>query len=78
MVFQTTRHHFTPSPVMPKVENLRSPVTVSGNTDEKHSAHNHDPLADRGAFEDSIAQLVAIGEISEYAVTIEGEEQTTS
>ena len=64
--------------MMPKVKNLRSPVTVSGNTDEKHSAHDHDPLVDHGAFEDSIAQLAVIGEISEYAVTIEGEEQTTS
>ena len=59
---------------MPKDKNVRSPV--SGNTDEKHSPRDDGPLTDRGAFEE-IAQRAAIGEISEYAVTIEGEEQTT-
>jgi len=60
--------------MIPKVENVtvhssRSP----GNTDEKHSVHDN---PDRGAFEE-IAQCAAVGEISEYAVMIEGEEQTT-
>lgn len=44
-----------------------------GNTDEKHSSHD-DP--DREAFEE-IAQRAAMGEISEFAVTLEGEERTT-
>jgi hypothetical protein len=52
-----------------KDENMHSPVSP-GDTDEKHPAH------DRGTFEE-IAKCAAIGEISEYAVTIEGEEQTT-
>lgn len=48
---------------------------LAGNPDEKHSAH-HDSDPNREAFEE-IVQCVAIGEISEHAVTIEGEEQTT-
>ncbi|KAF8546752.1 general substrate transporter [Imleria badia] len=50
--------------MIPKDENVH-PSQSPGNIDEKHSAHD-----DRGAFEE-------IGEISEHAVTIEGEEQTT-
>ena len=44
-----------------------------GNTNEEYSVHDNNP--DWGAFEE-IAQHAEIGEISEYAVTIEGEEQT--
>ncbi|KAG8216199.1 major facilitator superfamily domain-containing protein [Butyriboletus roseoflavus] len=49
------------------------PSVSRGNTDEKRSAHD-DP--DRVAFEEMV-QCAAMGEISEFAVTIEGEEQTT-
>lgn len=45
-----------------------------GNTDEKHTAH--DDSSDRRVFE-GIAQCPTIGEISEYAIMIEGEEQMT-
>lgn len=41
--------------------------------DENVTVHDN---PDRGAFEE-IAKCAAVGEISEYAVTIEGEEQTT-
>lgn len=51
------------------------PPASPENADEKHSAHDDKDL-NREAFEE-IAQCAAIGEISEYAVTIEGEEQTT-
>ena len=58
--------------MVPKDENVLS--QSPGNTDEKHSTHHDNP--DHGEFE-KIAQRAAIGEISEYAVTVEGEEQTT-
>lgn len=53
-------------------ENVHSSVSP-GNTDEKHPAHDK---PDREVFDD-IVHCAAIGEISEYAVTIEGEERTT-
>ena len=59
--------------MIPKDENMHSPLSP-GSTNEKHTAHGGDP--DQGTFEE-IAQCAAVGEISEYAVTIEGEEQTT-
>ncbi|KAF8452813.1 general substrate transporter [Boletus edulis BED1] len=61
------------SQMIPKVENVHSSQSP-GYSDEKHSAHDDDP--GRVAFEE-IVQCAAVGEISEYAVTIEGEERTT-
>lgn len=48
--------------------------SLPGNTNEKRLPRDDDP--NRDALED-IQKCVATGEISEYAVTIEGEERTT-